>query len=137
MHFASAQVGVAAAARLPQFSIDATAGGAATQFSQMFWNAGTFFSIVGLVSQPLFDGGTLLHRKRAADAARAQAAAQYRSTVLSAFQNVADALHADANTLKAAVRAEQAAMVTLDFTRKQQELGYINYLALLSAEQSC
>lgn len=68
-----------------------------------------------------------------------QAAAQYRSTVLTAFQNVADtlhALHADADALKAAVRAEQGAKVTLDIARKQLDVGYINYFALLSAEQA-
>ena len=68
-----------------------------------------------------------------------QAAAQYRSTVLTAFQNVADtlhALHADANALNAAVEAERAAKTSLELTRRQQELGYVNYLALLTAEQA-
>jgi outer membrane protein TolC len=68
-----------------------------------------------------------------------QAAAQYRSTALNAFQNVADTLHAlqaDADALKAAAAAERAAKRTLDLTRRQLELGYVNYLALLSAEQS-
>ncbi len=138
LHAASAQVGVAVAARLPQFSIDGTWGGNAAHFSQMFWSSGTFWSIAGNVAQTLFDGGTLLHRQRAADQALIQAGAQYRSTVLTAFQNVADtlyALHADAETLKAAVEAESAAEVTLEVTRKQQELGSINYLAVLSADQ--
>jgi len=68
-----------------------------------------------------------------------QADEQYRSTILAAFQNVADTLHAlqqDADALKAAAAAKDAARVTLDLTRKQLEAGYANYLALLSAEQA-
>jgi outer membrane protein TolC len=95
--------------------------------------------VAGGVTQPLFAGGTLLHRKRAAEAAFEQTAAQYRSTVLTAFQNVADtlyALQADAESLHAAVLAERAAKRTLDLTVKQQQLGYVNYLTLLSAQQA-
>jgi outer membrane protein TolC len=95
--------------------------------------------VAGNVAQTLFAGGTLLHRQRAAEAAFEQAAAQYRSTVITAFQNVADTLYAlqnDAESLKAAVAAERAAKVTLDLTQKQQQLGYINYLVLLSAQQA-
>ncbi|WP_408458485.1 TolC family protein [Paraburkholderia fungorum] len=70
-----------------------------------------FFAIVGKAAQPIFQGGALLHRQRAAQAAFDQASAQYRSTVINAFQNVADVLQsvqADAKTLRAAVNAEQA-----------------------------
>jgi outer membrane protein TolC len=93
----------------------------------------------GNVAQTLFAGGTLLHRERAAEAAFEQAAAQYRSTVLTAFQNVADTLYAlqsDAESLKAAVAAERATKVTLDLAFKQQQFGYISYLPLLSAQQA-
>ncbi len=139
LHAASADVGVAVAARLPQFSIDGAIGGEASVFNQMFQPGGPFWSLVGNITQPVFDGNTLLHRERAADQALVQAAAQYRSTVLTALQNVADtlhAIHADASNLASAVQAEQAARLTLQLTRKQHELGYINYLALLSAEQA-
>ena len=139
LHAACAEVGVAEADRLPQFSINATAGGEASQFSQMFWDSGKFFSVIGSISQTLFDGGTLKHKQRAAEQALIQADAQYRSTALTAFQNVADTLHAiyaDADTLKAATVAEQAARHTLDITRRQQHAGYAGYLALLTAEQN-
>ena len=139
VHSASAQIGVALANRLPQFSINGDFGGNATQFSQMFWKSGTFWDIIGGASATIFDGGTLRHRQRAAEQAFNQAAAQYRSTVLTAFQNVADTLHAiysDADALNAAVKAEAAAKVTLDLTQKQLESGYVSYLVLLSAEQA-
>jgi NodT family efflux transporter outer membrane factor (OMF) lipoprotein len=139
MHSASAEVGVAIANMLPQFNITAAAGGAATEFGQMLSSGGPFWSLGAGVTQPLFDGFTLLHKKRAAQQALIQARAQYRSTVISAFQNVADTLHAlisDASTLSAAVEAEQAAKVTLDLTVRQSQTGYVNYLTLLNAEQA-
>ena len=137
LHAANAQVGVAVAAMLPQLSITGAYGGNADQFGWMFRRGGPFWNLVGNVTQPLFEGGTLLHRKHAADDALKQAAAQYQSSVLTAYQNVADALHAslsDADALAANVRAEQAAKVTYDLARRQMEVGYVNYLILLNAE---
>jgi NodT family efflux transporter outer membrane factor (OMF) lipoprotein len=137
LHAANAQVGVAVAAMLPQFSITGTLGGNADEFAWMFRHGGPFWSLVGGVTQPIFEGGTLLHRKRAADQALAQAAAQYQSSVLTAYQNVADTLHAsfsDADALATNVRSETAAKVTYDLTQRQMELGYVNYLVLLTAE---
>ena len=92
------------------------------------------------VTQPIFDGGTLLHRERAAKAAYTQAAEQYRSTVLTAFQNVADTLNAlqqDADGLEGrGSRQEMPPASRLILSKKQFQSGYVNYLALLSAEQT-
>jgi NodT family efflux transporter outer membrane factor (OMF) lipoprotein len=137
LHAANAQVGVAVAAMLPQFSITGTLGGTADQIPWLFRTGGSYWTLMGNVSQPLFAGGTLLHNKRAASAALKQAAAQYQSTVITAYQNVADTLHAslsDAETLEGALETESAAKVTYDLTRRQLELGYVNYLTLLNAE---
>jgi NodT family efflux transporter outer membrane factor (OMF) lipoprotein len=137
LHAANAQVGAAIAALLPQFSITGADGGNADQFAWMFRTGGPFWSVVGGVTQPIFEGGTLLHRERAARAALQQAAAQYQSTVIAAYQNVADTLHAslsDADALAADVDAENSAKVTYDLTRQQMQVGYVNYLTLLSAE---
>lgn len=139
LHAASAQIGVAVASQLPQFAITGALGGTSTSIARMFANGNPFASVIGTVSQTLFDAGTLLFRRRAAEAAAEQAAAQYRSTVITGFQNVADvlyALQADADSLRAAVAAERAARRTLDITLKQQEFGYVTYLALLSAQQA-
>jgi NodT family efflux transporter outer membrane factor (OMF) lipoprotein len=139
LHSASAQIGIARANRLPNFALTGDVGSMALAASNMF-AAGTGFRDIGAsVTQPIFQGGTLLHRERAARAAYTQADEQYRSTVLTAFQNVADTLNAlqqDADALKAAAAAKDAASVTLDLTKKQLESGYANYLALLSAEQA-
>jgi NodT family efflux transporter outer membrane factor (OMF) lipoprotein len=138
LHSASALIGVARANRLPNFSLTADAGSMALIFTHMF-SKGGFWDVGGGLTQPVFDGGTLLHRERAARAAYTQADEQYRSTVLTAFQNVADTLHAiqqDADGLEAAAAAKDATAVTLDLTKKQLDAGYANYLALLSAEQA-
>lgn len=139
MRSANANVGAAIANQLPQFSLSGAAGGTATQFGLMFASGGPYWNLIGSIAQTIFDGGTLLHRRRAADEALVQSAAQYRSTVLTAYQNVADTLHAmlsDADYLKAAVATERAARNTLDLTRKQADVGYVNSLTLLSAEQA-
>lgn len=139
LHAATAQVGVAIASLLPQVMITGYSGSSATAMADLF-KAGTgFWSIGASLTQTLFAGGTLIHRKRAADAALDQAGALYRSAVLTAFQNVADALHAldtDADALAAAVRAEEAARNSLEVVRHQLELGAVSYLALVNAEQT-
>jgi NodT family efflux transporter outer membrane factor (OMF) lipoprotein len=138
-HNASANVGVAVAARLPLFNITAADGGVATVFDQMFSHGGPFWNVTLAATQPIFDGFTLYNKERSARAALRVAAAQYRGTVLTAFQNVADTLHAvttDDRALGAAVAAETAARKTLDLTREQARVGYVNYLTLLSAEQA-
>ena len=139
LHFASAQIGIARANRLPSFVLTADAGSMALTFSKIFAGGTGFWDLGAGVTQPIFQGGTLLHRERAAKAAYIQAAEQYRSTVLTAFANVADTLNAlqqDADGLKAAGAAKDAARVTLDLAGKQVQSGYANYLALLSAEQA-
>jgi NodT family efflux transporter outer membrane factor (OMF) lipoprotein len=139
LHAATAQVGVAIANLLPQVTITGDIGSTATMLSQLFRPGTGFWSIGANATQTLFEGGTLIHRKRAADAALDQAAAQYRSAVLTAFQNVADALHAletDADALNAASRAEEAAQKSLGVAHRQLELGSVSYLALISSEQT-
>jgi len=137
LHAANAEVGVAVAAMLPRFSITAQSGGNATQIPWMFRSGGPFWNLIGNVSTPVFAGGTLLHQKRAATEALKQAGAQYQSTVIAGYQNVADTLHAswaDADALAADVAAENSAKVTYDLTRRQVQLGYASYLTLLTAE---
>jgi NodT family efflux transporter outer membrane factor (OMF) lipoprotein len=139
LHSATAQVGVATANLLPQLTITGNLGSSATMMSDLFKPGTGFWSIGANAAQTLFEGGTLLHRKRAAERALDQAAAMYRLAVLTAFQNVADALHAldtDADALNAASRAAEAAQKSLDVVHHQLELGSVNYLALVGAEQT-
>jgi outer membrane protein TolC len=140
LHAASASVGVAVAAMLPQFTLTPNAGLASNQINTLSMTPGTaFWSLVGTVSQTVFDAGTLLHKKRAAEDALDQAAEMYRSTVIAALQNVADTLHAlryDADALKAAYTAERAAFKSLEIARMQLRLGAIGYLGLLTTENT-
>ncbi len=139
LHDASAKIGIATANRLPNFVLTANAGSSAAAMDQLFTTGTGFWGLGVAATAPLFQGGTLLHQERAAKAAYVQAAEQYRSTVLTAFQNVADtltALEQDADGLKAAADATDAAKVTLDLAQRQLQDGYAGYLALLNAEQA-
>ncbi|PTR07229.1 MULTISPECIES: efflux transporter outer membrane subunit [unclassified Novosphingobium] len=146
LHAASAGVGIATANRLPQITIGASAGGNSGGWSSLLSAANAFWSAGAGLTQPIFAGGALLHRQRAARAAYDQADAQYRSTVLAAFQNVADtlaALAADAAGLAAAQDTREAARDTLEATARQARDGAVAptaelqaRIALLQADQA-
>ncbi|MEI9931665.1 MAG: efflux transporter outer membrane subunit [Rhizomicrobium sp.] len=139
LHAASAQIGIAVANRLPNIQLTANAGSTALAIGQVFGPGTGFWSVGTALTAPIFDGGTLLRQERAARANYDQAAEEYRSTVLTAFQSVADtltALEQDAKGLNAAAAATDAAKVTLDLSQRQFHDGYAGYLSLLNAEQA-
>lgn len=137
LHAASAQVGVAIANRLPNISLSAALGGTSTDIGTLLSNGNGLWSITGSVAQPIFDAGALHEKQRAAEAQFDQAKAQYRSTVLIAFQNVADALLAleeDAAALNAGQEAEQSAQKSLYIARMKLKLGEASTSVVLNAE---
>jgi NodT family efflux transporter outer membrane factor (OMF) lipoprotein len=139
LHQASAQIGVAIANRLPQFNLTGDYGYAAVTTAALLTPGALIWSAAASGTQPIFHGFTLLHQQRAAEAGYDMAEAQYRSTVLAAFQNVADALRGlqlDAATLKAQRAALRAASETFELARGQYSLGAINYITLLNAQRS-
>lgn len=139
LHAASAEVGMATANRLPNVQITTAIGSAATQASSLLSADTGFWNLGAAITAPLFDGGTLKHKQRAAEATRRQSAAQYRSTVINAVQNVADVLHAvhsDAAALASAELADRAAARSLAIARQQLTLGDISEVAMLDAEQT-
>ncbi|HWX67563.1 MAG TPA: efflux transporter outer membrane subunit [Rhodanobacter sp.] len=139
LHAASAQIGVAIANRLPNVQITAAIGSATTQASSLLSTGTGFWNLGAAITAPLFNGGALKHKQRAAEATYRQSAAQYRSTVISAVQNVADVLHAvqsDAAALASAELADRAAARSLAIAQKQLALGDISEVAMLSAEQT-
>jgi outer membrane protein TolC len=100
--------------------------------AQAGWNIG------GTLLQPLFHGGELRAKRRQAFAELDEATAQYRGTVLSALQDVADtlrALESDALALQADVQAEAAAQDSLEITRRQFQAGGTSYVNLLIAQR--
>ncbi|QGM45507.1 efflux transporter outer membrane subunit [Methylocystis heyeri] len=139
MHSASAQIGVAIAARLPNVTLSTQNGFSAYSYAQLFTPGTGFYTLAAGATQPLFDGFALLNKQKAAEAGLVQAEANYRQAVITGFQNVADALRAlqaDAKAVKAAVYAETTARKSLDIIRKQLDFGSVNVLALLNAEQT-
>jgi len=139
MHSASAQIGVAIAARLPNITLTGNGGTTGNNFAQAFAPGTGFYTLTAAVTTPIFDGFTLYNKQKAAEAGLEQAEALYRAAVITAFQNVADALRAiqaDARAMQAATHAEQTAKASLDIVVKQLDQGQINVLALLTAQQT-
>jgi NodT family efflux transporter outer membrane factor (OMF) lipoprotein len=135
----SAGVGVATANMLPQVTLTGAYGGESLIFASLLSPGSNAWDLAAGITQPLFQGGTLRAKRRAAIDAYDQASAQYRLVVLQAFQNVADSLTAldnDAQALKAEYDADTAAKASLDFIQKQYDNGAVNYVSLLSAQQT-
>ncbi len=138
LHQASAQVGVATANMFPQLNLSGSIGSDALTAGTLFgsgtgtWNAGAS------LLQPLFHGGELRAKRRAALADLDNSAAQYRQTVLTAMQEVADtlrALEADARNLRAEAAAESLSSASLEITKKQFAAGGVSYVQLLIVQR--
>jgi NodT family efflux transporter outer membrane factor (OMF) lipoprotein len=138
VHAAGASVGVATANMLPQLTGTLIYGSTSTSSDLLFSPLlGPTVTAGASVVQTVLDGGALLAKKRSAVAAWEQAQAQYRSTVLTAFRNVADSLRAiefDALTLQAASNAESAARLALEITRRRLDAGDAGILDVLNAQ---
>ncbi len=139
LHSASADIGVAVSNQMPQFTITGLLGFSSGGLGSLLVPGAGVWSIGLGLAQTVFDGGRLDSQRKAAIAAYERAAAQYRGVVLSAFQDVANALRAlqaDADTLRAQVAAEQTAAASLRLSEQQYQLGAVNYLILLNAQQT-
>jgi NodT family efflux transporter outer membrane factor (OMF) lipoprotein len=139
LHESTAQIGVATANMLPQITLTGSYGSEAGSFGGLFGTGTSLWSVAGGLTQPLFKGGQLLHQRRAAVAAAEEADANYRSTVITAFQNVSDALYAlsaDAEALAAQDLAERTAAESLKLVQAQYQSGAASYLQVLTSEQS-
>ncbi len=138
LHAATANVGIATANMLPNITLSGSYGAQNSSVGTLFTPAGLIWSVAGAISQPIFEGGTLSARRRAAVAAMQVAAAQYSSTVNAAFQDVANALVAvqrDADTLRATLESERTAASSLAVVRGQYAAGSVTYVSVLQAEQ--
>ncbi len=138
LHAASARIGVATANLYPQITLSGGVGTQAATLGKLLSSGSPIWSLGAGLLQPLFRGGELTARRRAAIAAYDQATAQYRETILKSFQSVADVLQAldsDAAALAAQAESERTARETLGLTRRQYEIGATNYLLLLNAQR--
>lgn len=137
LHQASAQYGVAIANLYPQINLSANLGSQGLTPANLFDANSVIWSLIGGLTQPIFNAG-LKAGAKAAKAALADAAANYQQTVLTGLRDTADALRAtasDADTLKAQADAERSARESLDITEQQMKLGAVNALQLLTAQQ--
>ena len=137
-HQAAAEVGVATANLYPQITLNSGYGVQSSSTGDLFTSQNTIWSLGAGLLQPVFHGGELAAKRRAAVASYNQAAAHYRQTILQAFQNVADVLRAldtDAEAVRAQAQAVAAAEATLELTRTQFQLGAVSYTSLLIAQQ--
>ena len=137
LHAANAEYGVAVAKLYPQLNISASLGSQALSTGALFGGGSAVWSLIGQLTQPLFNSG-LPAEKRASLAAFDAAAANYQSVVLEALRNVADVLQAldnDAQTLAALAAADTAAQGSLESMQRQYALGAASYIQLLTAQQ--
>ena len=126
LHEASARLGLATANLYPQIRLSASYGSESYTPDQFLQSLTNVWSLAGGLVQPLFEGGALRAQKRAAERMLASASGRYQSTVLHAFQNVADALRtqeADDQVLRELDAAQEAASEALRTTRRRAELG--------------
>ncbi|HEX3122222.1 MAG TPA: efflux transporter outer membrane subunit [Rhodanobacteraceae bacterium] len=136
LHSATADVGIATANLFPQITLTGNLGSIALHSGDLFGGGTKAWGIGGNLLAPLFHGGTLRAQERAAEAGLDKAAADYQSTVLTAFQNVADSLRAlelDADSLQAQATAEKSAGSSLELVRFQYRNGSTSYLQVLDA----
>jgi NodT family efflux transporter outer membrane factor (OMF) lipoprotein len=135
---AAAQVGVATAQMYPSLSISASMGKGGFDWPTALSGAGALWSVGASLSQPIFHGGALLAQRRAAIATYDAAVAQYKQTVLSAFQNVANtlaSLETDSEALAFADSASNAARDASADAAARVRLGAIPPRAARGSEQ--
>jgi len=138
LHQATAAVGLATANLLPQLNLTGSIGTESLTAGGLFGAGTGAWSAGASLLQPLFHGGELRYKRRAAVADLERADAQYRQTVLAALQEVADTLRAletDARLLRAQVVAEQSAADSLAIAKKQFQVGGISYVSVLNAQR--
>jgi NodT family efflux transporter outer membrane factor (OMF) lipoprotein len=138
LHQASAEVGVAQAARFPSFDISAQYAQQSNRTGDLSTHAAQVWSLGINVTQPVFEGGRLRAREKEARQRFLQAQAQYRGTVIDAFAEVANAMQAlqhDTDSYDAHNTALDAARANRDLARVQFQRGSVSELVVLTAEQ--
>ena len=136
-HAASAGIGIATAAMLPSVTLSGSLGATSLTSASLFAARGRTWSVGADAAMPVFAGGTLWYRRRAAIEAYRQTQALYRQTVLAAFGQVADVLQAlehDATALAAQDAALAASQQALQLMRVNYAAGLATYLDVLAAD---
>ncbi len=138
LHAASAQIGVAEAARLPQLTLSAQYAQESSTLNDLFTRPGGVWSAGLGIAAPLFHGGALAAQEDEAKQRYDQSLATYKGTVIGAFVDVADALQAlqhDADSYGAHNRALEAARANQGLAEQEYHAGKYTELQVLTAEQ--
>jgi multidrug efflux system outer membrane protein len=138
LHSATAEVGVAVAQMYPDVSLTGQVGTRATRANYLAHWSSLFWSVGPSVSLPIFEGGALTANVKIAKVQAAQAALQYRSTVLKALQDVDDALAAyrtDQDRREALTRTVEANRVNLLLATDSYRKGIESFITVLDAER--
>lgn len=136
---ATAAIGVAQAERLPRLNLTALLGTAATDTSDLFTGAAETWGLGSSVAGPLFDFGRGRAGVEAAEAMAAQSRARYQATVISAFNEVRDALslYRTSSQRAQAIRAQVAAVErTSQLAELRYQEGFIGFIEVLDAQRS-
>ncbi|MBU3078520.1 efflux transporter outer membrane subunit [Sphingomonas quercus] len=132
-----ARIGVATADLYPALRLTGSFTGSGTTLSDAASQA--FGNLVGAISAPIFQGGQIRARINAQRAVADTAFATYRSTVLTAIEEVDDAYAALAASEKretALAQADEAARNATLYARSQYRAGLIDFQSLLESERS-
>jgi NodT family efflux transporter outer membrane factor (OMF) lipoprotein len=138
LHQATAAVGLATANLFPQLNLTGSIGTESVTSGGLFGAGTGTWSVGAALLQPLFHGGELRYKRRAAVADLEHADATYRQTVLAAMEEVADTLRAletDARALQAQVEAEKAASDAFEISKKQFRVGGVSYVTVLNTQR--
>ncbi|MDR0479927.1 MAG: efflux transporter outer membrane subunit [Burkholderiaceae bacterium] len=134
---ANAQIGVAKSAYFPSLTLSASGGYQGNGFGPWFLTPGRVWALGASLAETLFDGGARSAQVRQARAALDEAAASYRQTVLSAFQEVEDNLAALNDLASERLMQEEAARAAHEAARvlmAQYRAGTAPYTAVVTAQ---
>ncbi|KIF83357.1 efflux transporter outer membrane subunit [Noviherbaspirillum autotrophicum] len=136
---ANEQIGIARAAYFPSLGLNAAYGSSGTRVADLFGAAGSLWSLGLSATQTLFNAGATGARVDQARAAREQAVARYRQTVLTAFQDVEDQLAAAqvlARQQALRQQASQAADEAEALMLNRYRAGQVSFSEVVSAQAS-
>jgi len=139
MAAANAQIGVAKSAYYPSLQLAASAGLQSTGIGNLFSLPSSLWAVGATLAQPLFSGGRIRAGVDFANAGYQDSVAQYRQTVLVAFQEVEDALaglQVFAGAAKSQATAVENSQRALDIALNRYTGGLVTYLDVVTAQQS-
>jgi NodT family efflux transporter outer membrane factor (OMF) lipoprotein len=139
MAVANAQIGIAKAAYYPSFNLFANGGWQAADIAKLANIQSTFWAVGANVAESIFTGGARRAQLQFAQAGYDATVADYRGTVLQAFQEVQDSL-AGLTVLEQAFQSQQQAVEAsrrnLDIATNRYKGGLVSYLDVVTAQQT-